>query len=334
MLLPVEPVKRSSKNATIYDVAVSADVSISTVSLALNSPSRVKPETLERIMAAVDELGFTPKAEAVIRARQGVGRIGVIAPFTSSPTETSRRLNGIIRGAASISHEIVVFDQASAATSRLMSLPVTKKVDGLIIVSVPFDDEVEQRLRDHGTPTVVIEIPHQGVSSVMVDHRGGGLMVGEYLLARGHRRLGFIGHRQDHDYPSQSRQQLEGFTSVLPSAPEVRNVEHALGDAVTAGIDLLQGSEPPTAVFAHDDLLAAGVLIACRQLGRRVPDDVAVVGFNDTDVAEALGLTTIRQPFEESGEVAVQMLIEQMSSGRRSARSVTLGVELIERSTT
>jgi LacI family transcriptional regulator len=331
----MEPVKKRSSSPTIYDVAMRAEVSISTVSLALNSPGRVKRDTLERIMGAVDELGFTPKAEAVIRARKGVGRIGVIAPFTSFPTETGRRLNGILRSAASESHEIVVFDQASGATSPLMSLPVTKKVDGMLIVSVPFNDEVEQRLRDRAIPTVVIDLPHERMSSVVIDHRRGGATVGEYLLGLGHERFAFLGHRQTHDYPSQSRRKLEGFTAVLPTAPEVRNIDLTLADAVAAGTDLLRQPAPPTAVFAHNDTLAAGVLMAARQLGRRVPDEVAVVGFNDADVAEPLGLTTVRQPFEESGEVAVRLLIEHMASPLGvTQQSITLGVQLIERSST
>lgn len=330
----MESVKSGGRpSATIYDVASCAGVSISTVSLALNSPDRVKPQTLERIMAAVDQLRFTPKAEAVIRARRGTGRIGVIAPFTSFPTETSLRLKGVLQGAAPHGYEVVVFDQASAATSRLVSLPVTRKVDGLIIISVPFDDGVRQRLSDHGTPTVVVEIPHEATSSVLIDHRGGGVLVAEYLMGKGHERMAYVGHRQDHDYPSQSREKAQGFASVLAIPPEIHNIENTLPDAIAAGRELLLRPNPPTAVLAHDDLLAAGVLMAAQQLGMRVPDDVAIVGFNDTEIAETLGLTTVRQPFVRSGELAVAMLIDQITTPTISQQTVTLGVELIERST-
>lgn len=323
-----------SSSATIYDVARSAGVSISTVSLALNSPERVRGKTLQRIMSAIDELGFMPKAEAVIRARRGTGRIGVIAPFTSFPTETGLRLKGVLQGAASHGHEVVVFDQASAATSRLVSLPVTRRVDGLIIVSIPFDEGVRQRLADHGTPIVVVEIPHESTSSVLIDHRGGGALVGQFLTDRGHRRTAYLGHRQDHDYPSQSLEQGAGFASVLPEPPLVRNVENTMAEAVAATTELLSRPDPPSAIFAHDDLLAAGAIMAARQLGRRVPDDVAIVGFNDTEIAEALGLTTVRQPFVRSGELAVNMLIDQITTPGLSQQTLTLGVELIERSTT
>ena len=86
-------------------------------------------------------------------------------------------------------------------------------------------------------------------------------------------------------------------------------------------------------MLAHDDLLAAGVVMAAQQLGMRVPDDVAIVGFNDTEIAETLGLTTVRQPFVRSGELAVAMLIDQITTPTISQQTVTLGVELIERST-
>ncbi len=323
----------NQSRTTIYDVAASACVSISTVSLALNSPDRVKPETLARIMQAVDQLGFTPKEEAVIRARRGTGRIGVIAPFTSSPIESSLRLQGVLQGAAHAGFEVAVFDQASAATSRLVSLPVTRKVDGLIIVSVPFDDAVRRRLTDHGTPSVVVEIPNEAMSGVLIDHRGGAVLAAEYLMRKGHVRMAFVGHRQQHEYQSQSLEKAEGFASVAQVPPVIINVENTFAAAVEAGRELLLGAEPPTAVFAHDDLLAAGVLAAARQIGMRVPEDVAIIGFNDTDIAEPLGLTTVRQPFIRSGELAVELLSDRITAPKSGPQVVTVGVELVERST-
>lgn len=321
-------------SATIYDVASRAGVSISTVSLAFNAPERVRPDTLQRIMATVDELGFVPKTEAVIRARRGTGRVGVIAPFTAFPAAFGRRLTGVFQGARDANLEIVVFDQASAATSRLVSLPLTRRVDGLIIMSVPFDETIERRLVDQGIPTVLVEIPHNGFSTVIIDHAGGGRTVAELFVSRGHRRFGFIGHRQTHDYPSQSLLQLEGFRSALPTEPQVRNIDYLFSEAVAAGVDLLSRPDRPTAIFAHDDLLASGVLKATREVGLSVPGDVAIAGFNDSEIAEPLGLTTVRQPFEESGEVAMRVLLEQLTDPAVSRRDVTLGVSLIERTTT
>lgn len=334
MLDDPKRVKKSLKVApTIYDVAVKAGVSISTVSLAFNAPERVSEETLKRIMATVDELGYVPKTEAVIRARRGVGRIGVIAPFTSFPEPFALRLKGVLNGAAGHSHEVVVFDQASAATSKLMSLPLTRRVDGLIIMSVPIDETIAQRLTDQEIPTVMVEIPHEGYTNVLIDHRGGGRMVAKHLLERGHERFAYIGHRQEHDYPSQSLLQLEGFRSALPAPPEVRNIPYSFDAAVDEGFDLLKSSERPTAVFAHDDLLASGILRAARELGIAVPGELAIVGFNNSDLAKALGLTTVEQPFEESGLVAIQLLFERLADPSARERDVSLRVSLVERET-
>jgi len=326
--------------ATIYDVAEKAGVSISTVSLALNTPRRVKPQTLERVLAAIDELNFVPKTEAVARARRGIGRIGVIAPFTTYPT-FARRLNGIFRGARGESCEIVVYDQESAATSTLASLPLTGRLDGLVVMSLPFSDDVAQRLLDQRITTVLVEVERPGFSSVTIDDSAGGEMAAGLFLARGHERFGFIGEAQrSHDYVSQSEARLAGFRDALArrghDLPQthVRLVEHRLADANAAAAELLELPNAPTAIFAHDDLLASAVLNSARKHGLTVPDDLAVIGFDDSDIAEHLGLTSVRQPLEESGELAFATLQAQLANPTRSLQHIMLKLSLAERDTT
>jgi DNA-binding LacI/PurR family transcriptional regulator len=320
--------------ATIYDVAERAGVSISTVSLALNAPDRVRDTTLRRIMDAVDQLGFRPKADAVTRARRGVRRIAVLAPFSAYPS-FSRRLNGVLRIAARERFEVVVYDQESAATSRLVSLPLTGRVDGLIVMSLPFGDDVARRLAEQRLPTVLVDTARTGFSSVTTDDAAAGRMVAELLVRNGHKRFGFLGHAQrTHDYLSQSEARLEGFSAALPSRPRTRLVDHTFEAARAGARALLGGSRRPTAIFAHDDLLAGGVLSAARDLGLAVPTDVAVVGFDDAELAEPLGLTSVRQPLEESGEIATQLLLDQLNDPRRSAQHTTLALTLVERAST
>ena len=320
--------------STIYDVAERARVSISTVSLALNAPDRVRETTLRRIMDAIDQLGFIPKADAVTRARRGVRRIAVLAPFSSYPS-FARRLNGVLRAASQDRFEVVVYDQESAATSRLLSLPLTRRVDGLIVMSLPFGDDVAQRLADQRLPTVLIDNARTGFSSVTTDDAAGGRMVADLLVRRGHERFGFLGHAQrTHDYRSQSEARLDGFRAALPSPPATRLVEHTFEAACAGGRALLSGSQRPTAIFAHDDLLASAVLRAARDLALDVPRDLAVVGFDDAEIAEPLGLTSVRQPLEESGEVATQILLDQLDDARRSVRRTTLALTLVERDST
>lgn len=351
---------------TIRDVAREAGVSVSTVSLVLNSPDRVSDATRHRVLAAVDALGFVPKADAVARARHGVGRIGVLAPYSSYPS-VARRLTGVLEAVDNRAIEVVLFDQESAAhrmSPLLGSLPVTGRLDGVIVVSLPLEETVAQRLRELRLATVLIDVRHAGFDSVHTDDAAGGRLVAEHLLARGHRRFAFLGEAQESDqYVSPSQRRLDGYRTTLAEAghdlheAEIRLSGHHLGSALAAARELLSTSQPrsagrsrsasrphptreprseedrPTAVFAADDTLAAGVMRAAHELGLAVPADLAVVGFDDGELAEALGLTTVRQPLEASGRTATEMLLSRLEH-QGPPREVTLGLELIIRGST
>lgn len=326
--------------ATIYDVAKRAGVSVSTVSLALNVPSRVSQPTLQRVLGAVDELGFVPKAEAVTRARRGVGRIGVIAPFTSFPS-AARRLNGVLAAVHGEPFEVVVFDQESAATSRLVSLPWKRRVDGLLLVSVPVRDEVADRLGAQGIAAVLIELAHPRFTSVIIDNEAGGRMAAEFLVTRGHDRVAFVGHAQHvDDFVSQSEARLAGFRAGLADAGitledrAVRRVEHDFRSGQAAAASLLDQTDRPSAIFAHDDLLASAVLSVARERGVAVPGELSVIGFDDGDLAEPLGLTSVRQPLEESGQIATERLLDELAHPGRPLQHTTLGLTIVERGST
>ncbi len=330
-----------SSPKTIYDVAKEAGVSISTVSLALNSPARVSAETRRKVLAAVDALGFVPKTDAVTRARRGVGRIGVIAPYTSYPT-VARRLNGVLQAVDRLPLEIVLFDQESAAESSsplLASLPITGRLDGLIVVSLPLDETVAKRLTGLRLPTVLVDVRHPLFDSVLADDTTGGRLVAEHLVAQGHRRFAFLGEAQkSHLYVSPSQRRLAGYRAALAKAgypltdSDMRLTAHGVESARAAAKELLSVGDRPTAVFASDDILAAGALKATHDLGLAVPGDVAVVGFDDGVLAEALDLTTVRQPLEESGRAAMERLLQQLDKPA-TAREVALRLELVLRGT-
>jgi DNA-binding LacI/PurR family transcriptional regulator len=332
---------------TIYDVATRAGVSISTVSLALNAPSRVRETTLTRILEAADELGFVPKTEAVTRARQGVRRIGVFAAFTTHPSY-ARRLNGVLSAAAHERFEVVVYDQDEAAIvadegiaatqtrSRLASLPLTGRVDGLIVMSPPFTDHIAQRLVKQHITTVLVGLEWPGFSSVMTDDASGARMVAELLTSRGHRTIAYLGGADTRwpGWPSAVR--LDSFRHAVPLPPLARLTDPTSPFASARDVthELLGLSERPTAIFAGSDELAGGALRAARERGLSVPADLAIVGFDDGDLAEPLGLTTVHQPLEESGQVATEILLAQLESPRRSPRQTTLSVSVVERATT
>ncbi len=331
-------------SSTIYDVASRAGVSIATVSRALNAPQTVHPATLQRIQEAIDALGFVPKAEASARARRIHRQIGVLAPFFMHYPSFTQRLRGVSSALLDTGFELVVYnvDTPEHVRSYLHTLPITRRLDGLLIISLMLSDEEAARLVKHRLPTVLIEGSHPSLPAVEIDNVEGGEIAADYLLAKGHRRIGFVGgDRQLPGYAiGTSALRFRGFTRALEQhgiapilasfAPETASHEEARRQA----LDLLRQPEPPTAIFAGNDTLALGVLKAARELGIRVPEDVAVLGFDDADFAEYIGLSTISQSLEESGRLAVEMLLSMISESSRSSRRIRLPLQVIERDTT
>jgi DNA-binding LacI/PurR family transcriptional regulator len=323
---------------TIYEVAERAQVSISTVSNVLNKPDRVSPATRERVLSVVDELGFVPKVQAVSLARQGTGRIGVMAPFTSYGSYL-RRLSGLLTAATELEIDVVVFDHESAALASspvLASMPVHGRLDGLIVMGLPIEDGIASRLRERHLPTVAVDADSKLFSRVIIDDHDGGRVAAEHLRDRGHRRVGYVVERQVSDYDSQAIRRLAGFREVVAAcggSVAVAHSDNSVDGARRAAADLLDMADRPTAIMAHHDALAVGVLLAARDRDLRVPQDVAVVGFDDGEMAIAADLTTVRQPFEESGSIALSVLLGHL--GGSDLRSTTLlDVRLVERSTT
>ena len=172
--------------ATIYDVASQAGVSIATVSRVLNVPHSVNSSTRARVQAAIDALGFVPKAEASARARRRHRQVGVLVPFFTYSSFV-QRLRGIAGALLDAGYELVVYNAETPEHVRgyLLSLPITRRLDGLIIISLRLDDEASRRLNTHGLPAVLIETHNDSLSCVDIDNRAGGALAADYLIRRG-----------------------------------------------------------------------------------------------------------------------------------------------------
>lgn len=329
------------KDPTIYDVAEHSGTSISTVSRVLNSPDKVKVETRHRVFAAIETLGFVPKAEARARALRMNGRIGVITPFFTAPSFV-QRLRGIAGALSKENNDLVIYtvDSADRLQSYLSSLPLRGSLDGLVIMSLPVEDAYVDHLVKHGIPTVLIEFPNTKLNSVEIDDVAGGRMVAEYLVAKGHRRIAFLG---DTDLPEYSIHpvslRLVGFRQGLQEAgilledEFVRLAPYTLEQTRQAAIELLHTSNPPTAVFAATDFQALSMIRVARQLGVMIPQELAVIGFDDLDMAEYADLTTVRQHLDESGRLAIEILLAHIADSSRPVQHITLPLTLIERLT-
>lgn len=332
----------AKKSPTIYDVAKLSGVSISTISRVLNAPDKVNPETRQLVMSAIDKLGFVPKAEARARALKNTNRIGVITPFFTAPSFV-QRLRGVASTLSRANYELVIYpvDSVEHLQGYISSIPIMGNLDGLIIMSLAIEDQDVRRLIENGMQTVLIEFSHDELNSIVINDEQGGRLVAEYLLKKGHRSFGFLGDIEPPEryaiHPVKSR--LQGFTAVLDDAgvglPK-KNIKQALyahENSRQAAEDLLTRNNPPTAIFAASDIQALSVMKVARQLKLKIPDDLAIIGFDDIDMADYVDLTTIRQHLDESGRLSAEMVLARIGDPDRTLQHISLPLTLIERAT-
>lgn len=327
---------------TIYDVAKLSGLSIATISRVLNSPDRVSEASRQKVMQAIDQLGFVPNAEARARGLQNTGQIGVITPFFTSPSFTDR-LRGVATALSNSKYELVVYtvDSIDRLNGYLGSLPVKGNLDGLIVMSLPVDELAAQRLIANQLETVLLEYEHPSFSSILGDDWAGGRLAAEHLIANGHRRCAYVYFGQHPEYsihPEVGR--ITGFRETLAEngldlTDEYVKFVPISRDGIAEKLrQLVNLPEPPTAIFAPADDLAIRVIHELRKLGLHTPEDISVVGFDDIDIAEHVDLTTINQSLVESGQMAVEMLLARLADPGRPIQQMRLQVHLEERGTT
>ena len=326
--------------AQVRDVAARAGVSAGTVSNALNHPEKVSPATLERIQEAIDELGFV-RNEAAARLRRGVNRaVGMIVLDVANPffTEVAAGVEDRLAGER---RPLMLGNSGQDADRERAHLEAfeEQRVAGLLVTPVKLDLARLRRLKDRGTAVVLVDRSSGGreFSSVSVDDRLGGTLAARHLLDIGRRRLVFIGGpahlTQVAIRLKAARHACESFGSGRVDLYETATMNAEAGrDAVDA---LLQRPAPqrPDGIIAANDLIALGALQALTLAGFRVPDDIAIVGYDDIDFASsaAIPLTSVRQPARTMGATAAGILLEAIRSPDTKARKVVLKPELIER---
>jgi LacI family transcriptional regulator len=188
---------------------------------------------------------------------------------------------------------------------------------------------------------VLIEYPHPELNTIEIDDFQGGVMATGHLLGKGHRRIAYMGDREPHEFelhPAGLR--LQGFKQAMKNAqlsvPDeyLCLIENTYHDAMQTTRELLNLPTPPSAIFAAADVQALSVLKVAREMNVKVPEQLAVIGFDDIDSAEFMDLTTIRQHLDESGRLAVEILLDHISDSFHEPQHVSLPLQLIERKTT
>jgi DNA-binding LacI/PurR family transcriptional regulator len=331
------------RSPTIYDVAKLSGVSISTISRVLNSPDKVNSETHKRVMEAIDRLGFVPRAAARAHAMQSTNRIGVLTPFFTAPSFV-QRFRGVASTLSKANYELVIYPVETIDQLRgyISSIPLMKNIDGLIIMSLAVNDQDAERLSNNGMATVLIEYMHPQLNSILINDELGGRMAAECFIRKGYKDFAFLGDIEPPErfaiHPVRSR--LAGFKQVLQEAGlslsqnSIRSAPYTQEETKQAARELLRSPKSPTAMFVASDIQALSVLQVARQMNIKVPEEFAVIGFDDIDVAEHVDLTTIRQHLDESGRLAAEILLARINEPNRPLQHINLNLNLIERLTT
>ncbi|MFT4029503.1 MAG: LacI family DNA-binding transcriptional regulator [Protaetiibacter sp.] len=330
-----DPGRRTTgQGVTIYEVAERAGVSIATVSHALNRPERVAEHTRRRVIDTAEELGFVSRGRG--RAVRALRRIAVSGPFSTHPSYLPRMLE-IVQCAPEVD-VVVVDDSPGGGDPVLDRLEVRGPLDGVVLMGAEPTERLADELAGAGVPVVLVDHPSTRYTSVTVNDAAGGALVADHLLDAGARRVAWVSPAPpESGVVTTGELRLRGFTGRLAECGYRNEVPWIICDDSIAG-GRAAATELATvradAVFALHDVIAAGVAAGLAEAGLRVPEDVQVVGYDDVDIAELAGLTTVHQPLRETGAIAMELLRALRADPSRPVAHVTLIPELVVRGTT
>jgi DNA-binding LacI/PurR family transcriptional regulator len=327
---------------TIQDVARFAGVGVGTVSRVINNSPDVKSTTRNKVLSAIAQLNYRPNPIARSMISKQTGAIGVIVPFFTRPFHTEL-LRAVQAGLARSNKELVLYNVETVVQRNyyLSKLPMLHRVDGLLLLSLPLEDEYAMVIKETDMPIVLIDTYSPIFTSLIVDNIEGAYQAVKYLIKLGHRRIGFInGVVEGNIKFNQANDRLIGLHRAFGEAglsfdPELLlTSEWSRSGGKQSAMQLLSQAKRPTAIFAASDMQAVGVLEAAKVLHIRVPEDVSVIGFDGIEIAELLELSTIQQPMQQLGELGVLKLIEKMNNSQQQPELIRMSTTLIPRQTT
>jgi len=328
--------------ASIEDVARLAGVSNATVSRALRGLPDVATATRNRVLAAASELNYIASPFAARLASGRTATVGVVVPYINTwffaevidTVETALRKDG---------YDLLLYNLGDeAGRDRFFAvMPMRKRVDAILLVSLVLSDEEFDALGGLRSPVGLLGLERPGFLCSRIDDVRGARQAVEHLLALGHRRIGLIGG--DTDDPMRFTPPLhrrDGYRDALRDAgidldPELEVLGYFTVDGGSEATEaLLALPDPPTAIFAESDEMAYGVLRTIRRAKLRVPEDVAVIGFDDQANAELMDLSTVHQPVAEQALDITVRLLAAIVNGDPECATVVLPTELVVRGST
>ncbi|ROQ71597.1 LacI family transcriptional regulator [Streptomyces sp. CEV 2-1] len=334
---------RSGGRPTLEEVAARAGVGRGTASRVINGSPRVSAHTREAVEAAVAELGYVPNRAARALAGNRTDAIALVVPESESRFFAEPYFSDIVRGVGAALADtemqlLLTLVGSDRERRRLAQYLTAHRVDGVLLVSVHADDPLPDLLEQLGMPAVMNgrRSATEPLPSVDSDNFEGARGAVEHLASRGRRSIATITGRLD-VYASQRR--LDGYRKAVSEAglePDERLIapaDFSEEGGVRAMRELLARRPDLDAVFAASDLMAAGARQVLREAGRRIPDDVALIGFDDSAVARHMdpALTSVRQPIEEMGRTMTRVLLDMIAGGSAERPQIVLPTELIVR---
>lgn len=331
--------QRESESVTIFDVARAAGVSYATVSRVLNNKDHVKPEKRQAVLDAVAQLGYVANSQARSLAG-GTSRIVGLLVQDLGSSYTGEIIRGIDAELSTAGYDLMLYTthRRKAKESAYVDAIARGMADGLLLVLPRSPQAYLESLRRQHFPYVLID--HQGIGdyarSVGATNWQGAYDATRYLIGLGHRRIGFITGLMELGC---AIDRLAGYQAALsdhdlPSDPALIMNGDFFRPAGFAGAQgLLDLPARPTAILVSNDEMAFGTMEAVRVNGLRIPEDISVIGFDDIPQTSVVHppLTTVRQPLEEMGRMATQMLLQLIADPQLQVGRVALPTELVER---
>lgn len=329
---------RSAGRPTLDEVAALAGVGRGTVSRVVNGSPQVSPEARAAVQEAIKQLGYVPNRAARALVTQRTDSIALVVSESQERVFDQPYFAGVVRGISSALVDTplqlwLAMAQSTAEQLRVEHHLTSQHVDGVLLLSLHETDELPDLLKQRGLPAVLGGRPigaGQEISYVDIDNVSGSRAAVEYLISLGRRKIATIAGLQDMGV---GVDRLMGYRKAMGGVPEVV----AYGDwGETSGAvamrELLAQHPDLDAVFVASDLMAAGALKVLRELGKRVPEDIAVIGFEDSPIAAQTDppLTTVYQPMEEMGRQMVNLLIARIR-GEDEPDRVLLDTHLVKR---
>jgi LacI family transcriptional regulator len=331
---------------TIYDIAHKAQVGVGTVSRVLNNHPNVSSKTREKVLKVAHDLKYQPHAYAQGLARRKSNTLAAIIPFFTNYFFLEV-LQGIQDKIVTLGYDLMLYglneNDPAQFEQNLMRAAQKGRADGIMLFSLRLPENFAHKYKQINQPIVLIDCYHPGFDSITVDNRAGAYSATKHMIALGHRRIGMI-NANTISPPAQQR--FEGFkAAILENDLSVDNrlvkwsrIMKYDGFSREAGyismVELLElGDQKPTAVFVSSDVQAIGAISALKDNGLSVPDDMAVVGYDDIELAKYFGLTTVSQPMYEMGVLAVGRMLDRMSNRNGAVTHTAFTPRLIVRDT-